>query len=78
MMMTPYKAAKYVNSKLDEADLPNIPPQMMYNYTSARLNAGKKPLIKFDLERGVDQEDLEMWTEKYISKKKALVTIDAE
>lgn len=70
MNTTPYQAAKIVNAKLSEEGLKNIPPQMMYNYTSARVNAGKNPFIKFSIENGIDLEDLDRWTEKYIAKKK--------
>jgi hypothetical protein len=67
--MTPYKAAKFVNDQLKEAGVDKvIPPQMMYNYTKARVNKGKKPLIKFDEKAGVDQKDLERWTKTYIEK----------
>ena len=71
-MLTPYKAAKFVNEKLTEAGLKNIPPQMMYNYTTARLNADKEPLIKYTLEGGVDVKSLDEWTAKYIAKKLAV------
>jgi hypothetical protein len=68
-MLTPYKAAKAVNEALKEAGIDKVvPPQMMYNYTSSRVNKGKKPLIKFDIEKGVDQKDLERWTKSYIEK----------
>lgn len=73
--MSPYAAAKFVNTQLEEAGLEKrIPPQMMYNYTTARVNAGKKPLIEFSLEKGVDQKSLEAWTKKYIAKQTAAVT----
>lgn len=73
--MTPYSAAKFVNSSLKDAGLDvSIPPQMMYNYTSARLNAGKVPFIKYTKESGVDENDLKEWTKKYIAKKIANLT----
>jgi hypothetical protein len=72
-MFTPYAAAKVVNASLLEA-LPSakpIPPQMMYNYTVARVNAGKAPFIKWDEVNGVDREDLERWTAQYVAKRVA-------
>ena len=74
-ILTPYAAAKIVNAALEAADIKRIPPQMMYNYTTAKVNAGKKPLIKFTLEEGVDREDLERWVKSYIAKK--TVTVEA-
>jgi hypothetical protein len=74
-MNTPYAAAKFVNAKLEEAGLTKrIPPQMMYNYTKARIAAGKAPFIAFDEKKGVDQADLEKWTEAYVAKQLANVT----
>lgn len=67
--LTPYGAAKLVNAALDEAGLKRIPPQMMYNYTTARVNAGKKPFVKYDAKTGVDVDDLRRWTDAYIAKK---------
>ena len=66
---TPYGAAKFVNQVLAEAGLPSIPPQMMYNYTTARLNKGKAPLIKCDAHGGILPADLEAWLAKYLEKK---------
>lgn len=68
-MMTPYAAAKIVNAELKKRGIKTIPPQMMYNYTSAKLNEGKRCLIKFDLENGVDADDLQRWLKQYIAKK---------
>lgn len=76
-VLSPYAAAKLVNVKLTKAGIKNIPPQMMYNYTTARLNANKEPLIKYTLEGGVDVKSLDEWTAKYIAKKLA-VTEEAE
>jgi len=69
--LTPYKAAGIVNARLKEEGLKVIPPQMMYNYTSARVNAGKKPAVAFTHETGVDREDLNRWIEEYVAKKLA-------
>jgi hypothetical protein len=72
MTMTPYAAAKFVNAALKEAGLTKVvPPQMMYNYTTARVNAGKAPLIAFTLEGGVDEAALQTWTAKYVAKQVA-------
>jgi hypothetical protein len=68
--LTPYGAAKLVNAVLEQAELPPIPPQMLYNYTTNRVNKGKQPLIQYDVETGVDREDLERWTKEYIVKKR--------
>lgn len=73
-LLTPYKAAAFVNAQLEKAGLgKRIPPQMMYNYTTARVNAGKKPLIEFDAKRGnVDEAALKVWTTAYVNKQKAI------
>lgn len=67
--LSPYGAAKLVNTALESAGLTKrIPPQMMYNYTTARVNAGKAPFIKWDAKNGVDRTDLERWTKAYVAK----------
>lgn len=71
-MLTPYAASKIVNARLKEEGLPTIPPQMMYNYTTARVNKGKAPFIEWSAEEGVNLTSLEEWTDKYISKKKGV------
>jgi hypothetical protein len=61
----------------------NVPPQMMYNYTIARIRANKKPFIQtVQVERTVDgkvemKTELLMtsfteWLGRYINKKVAL------
>ena len=75
---TPYGAAKFVNQVLTEAGLPSIPPQMMYNYTTARLNKGKAPLIKCDATGAITQESLLEWLAKYLVKKGIQVAPKAE
>jgi hypothetical protein len=76
--ISPYAAAKVVNAKLKEAGIDKVvPPQMMYNYTTSRINAGKEPFIKFTLEGGVDAKDLDRWTKAYIAKLQAKATVDA-
>lgn len=75
---TPYGAAKFVNQVLAEAGLPSIPPQMMYNYTTARLNKGKAPLIKCDASGAIMPEDLLEWLAKYLEKKGVQMAPKAE
>jgi uncharacterized protein (DUF2252 family) len=71
--MTPYAAAKFVNEELKKVGIEkSIPTQMMYNYTSARMNAGKKPFIEYTIEEGINEDSLKNWTTKYIAKKVAL------
>jgi hypothetical protein len=78
-LLSPYGAAKLVNAALKEAGLSTvIPPQMMYNYTTARVNAGKAPFIKWDAKTGVDRDDLERWTKAYVAKKVAAATVTTE
>jgi len=71
-VFTPWAAAKVVNARLVEAGLTSkIPPQMMYNYTTGRLNAGKAPLIAYTTEGGMDREAFATWCDAYIAKKVA-------
>lgn len=79
MTTTPYAAHKLVNVALQEAGLTKrIPPQMMYNYTAARVNAGKAPFIAYTPEGGVDVADLERWTQAYIAKQAVKAEADVE
>ena len=67
-ILTPYEAAKLVNAALKEAGVAKpIPPQMMYNYTSLRVRAGRKPAIAWTEKGGVDPEALATWTAKYVA-----------
>ena len=68
-ILTPYAASVLANAALTEHGLPTIPPQMMYNYTSAKLRAGKKPLIAYTPETGVDRDDFARWLKSYLTKK---------
>lgn len=79
-LLTPYAAAKIVNADLEKAGLAKrIPPQMMYNYTTARVNAGKKPLIGYNEKTGeVDWESLKVWSTAYVGKQKAIAEAAAE
>jgi 2-keto-3-deoxy-6-phosphogluconate aldolase len=70
--ITPYAAAKFVNAHLEEAGVSKpIPPQMMYNYTKARVTAGRKPAIAFTETGGVDPASLAEWTKAYVAKRVA-------
>jgi hypothetical protein len=71
--VTPYAAAKFVNAKLAEAGIEKVlPPQMFYNYTTARIRAGKNALIACVTDEAgktmIEQAALETWLEKYIAK----------
>jgi len=79
--LNPHQAHHLVNAYLRGVGIKEIRPQMMYNYTSTKVNKGEKPLIKWSLETGVDREDLERWVKKYVAKKQALAaaaTAEAE
>lgn len=69
-VVTPWQAAKIVNARLTEEGFKVVPPQMLYNYTTARLNAGKVPFIAYTRESGIDLESLQVWLDKYVAKKK--------
>ena len=76
--VTPYAAAKLVNAALEKANLSKrIPPQMMYNYTTARINKGKAPFIQVDEKGLVLVSSLNEWIEKYVAKQIALVEVNA-
>jgi hypothetical protein len=68
-ILTPYGAANLVNVVLEEVGLPTLPPQMFYNYTTARLRAGRKPAIAYTPESGIDRDDLQRWLSAYLVKK---------
>jgi len=73
-LLSPYQAAQKVNVILEAASLPLIPSQMMYNYTSAKVRAGKTPLIPVVEKDGrtyITSEALEAWVTKYVAKKLA-------
>ncbi len=71
-MFTPYAAAKVVNAALAEAGLSKqIPPQMMYNYTTARVRAGKAPFIALNEDGKIEPEALAEWLDKYVAKQLA-------
>ena len=67
--MTPYRAAQIVNAALAANGIDKvIPPQMMYNYTTARIRQGKKPFIECDNEGKITEEGLKTWLVKYLAK----------
>ena len=73
---TPYGAAKLANTVLAEmfeeagVEFKALPPQMFYNYTTARMNKGQKPLIPMNGAAGkIVLSDLQAWIEKYAAKK---------
>lgn len=66
---SPYKAAKVVNEWLLEDGVEKVlPPQMFYNYTTARVNKGKDPLIKTDDGKTINETDLREWYTKYTAR----------
>ena len=67
--VTPYGAYKMVNAVLAQCGLKSIPPQMMYNYTTAQIRAGKKPLIECDADGRITRDALIAWLRKYLTKK---------
>lgn len=78
--LTTYQALKRINRALREAGLDKqIPYQMVYNYTTARLRAGTKPMIKAHRKTVGDKDvtyievtDLEEWLVRYVRKAVAL------
>lgn len=69
----PYQAAKVTNAVLTQVGLPTIPPQMLYNYTTARIRKGKKPLIEVTVIDGqafIEPDVLRTWITKYVLKKR--------
>ena len=81
---TPYGAAKLANTVLAEmfqeagVEFKALPPQMFYNYTTARVNKGQKPLIPMNGAAGkIVLSDLQAWIEKYAAKKLS-ATVEVE
>ena len=88
--MTPYKAARFVNAALTKAGLEKqLPPQMMYNYTTGRINKGKAPLIEVEAvettntrgeritQHQIKAEALNTWLEGYLAKQVATAATKA-
>ena len=76
MSLTPYAAAKIVNAVCSKHDLKNVPTQMMYNYTTARLNAKKASFIEVDKDGRITESGLNTWMTKYFAKKGIEVVAD--
>lgn len=55
-----------------------IPPQMIYNYTNGRINAGKVPFIALNDQGLIDLVTGQAWLDKYVAKliAKVLVTVE--
>lgn len=67
--LTAYKAAKTVNDIYEKnGSDKRIPTQMMYNYTTARINAKKEPFIKVLGNGKIDEDDLHRWMVTYFAK----------
>jgi len=71
--ITPYECAKLANQRFSEEGLPSIPPQMMYNYTTAKVRAGKNPVggLVVTPEGLVTRESFQSWVDRYVTKKLA-------
>jgi len=66
---TPYSASKQVNTQLLEDGFEKVlPPQMFYNYTTARIRAGKSPMIPCDEAGRITPDGLAAWYTKYVEK----------
>lgn len=77
--MSAYKAAKVVNEMLSNDGFDKVlPAQMFYNYTTARINHGKAPLIEVNEDGKITQETLLAWYEKYTEKLVRLAEAKAE
>lgn len=74
--LTPYAAAKIANAVIEAAGFKRIPPQMVYNYTSARFAQGKAPLIAATQDENgkvwIEESDIRSWVAKYVAKKRAV------
>lgn len=65
---TCYGASTFVNELLKAKGFSKtIRPQMLYNYTTARVNKGEKPFIPIT-DGLIKKEDLEAWLDKYIAR----------
>jgi hypothetical protein len=64
---TPYSASKVVNKWLENDGVDKqLPPQMFYNYTVARVRKGKKPFIAINEENKIELQDLAEGYTKYV------------
>lgn len=69
MSLTPYAAARQVNAVLESVGLKTLPPQMFYNYTTAKVRQGKNPLIAIDKDGRIIESALKAWLDRYLVKK---------
>jgi hypothetical protein len=72
VLLTPYKAAGVANVLIERAGLKKIPPQMVYNYTTQRINSDKTPLIPVEVVDGqvrISDTVITVWAQQYIAKK---------
>ena len=68
LSVSPYKASVLVNQWIaDRGVEKRVPPQMMYNYTTARVRKDKKPLIPIT-DGKILVQDLAEWFERYAEK----------
>jgi len=77
--VSPYKAAGIVNKLLLDAGVEKVlPPQMFYNYTTARVRAGKNSFIEVvEVSEGkyeITLEGLNKWFEGYLAKQVTATT----
>lgn len=67
--VTPYKAAQIVNALLLADGIEKVlPPQMFYNYTTARVRANKNSFIALDEDGKIVLTSLNEWYTKYTTK----------
>jgi hypothetical protein len=72
--VTPYEAARVVNGWLKERGVTKeLPQQMFYNYTQAKVNRGEKPMIPSNVDEDnkvhIEREALKDWFDnKYFPK----------
>jgi len=80
--VTPYAAAKLANTFLAEQGIDKVlPPQMFYNYTTARVSKGKAPLIPtvtVDGKVQIEVKGFGEWLQKYTTKLTAKVEESVE
>lgn len=75
--VTPYAASVIVNKLLADAGVDKVlPPQMFYNYTTARVRKGKTSFIELDSDNKITLSGLDAWFTKYLAKQ-TVATVDA-
>ena len=77
--ITAYAAANLVNKALEESGIDKrIPPQMIYNYTTARVRKNKTPLIpivQVEDKVFVEVKGFGEWLQKYLEKNRTSVEV---